>query len=195
VQEVRSSGFVQNTPLLNRGRLFSPVATTKMEARTPIGLGWSKERTWARNPVARRAYLVPSCLPLSPSSSEKRTLPFSNTGTHHSKKPALEEHLSSQNVSHIYLGGVVSNICVLATALWASNKCPNLTTHFVKDAVGWRKESSHLRWHRGTREGEYYSGGYFRSFGSCSHRAPVAVHHTSTEPLAIDKATSHTRIV
>jgi nicotinamidase-related amidase len=61
------------------------------------------------------------------------------------KETALEEHLSSQNVSHIYLGGVVSNICVLATALWASNKCPNLTTHFVKDAVGWRKESSHLR--------------------------------------------------
>ena len=61
------------------------------------------------------------------------------------KETALEEHLSSQNVSHIYLGGVVSNICVLATALWASKKCPHLTTHFVKDAVGWRKESSHLR--------------------------------------------------
>ena len=61
------------------------------------------------------------------------------------KETGLEEHLSSQNISHIYLGGVLSNICVLATALWASNKCPNLTTHFVKDAVGWRKESSHLR--------------------------------------------------
>jgi len=61
------------------------------------------------------------------------------------KETALEEHLSSHNVSHIYLSGVVSNVCVLATALWASNKCPNLTTHFVKDAVGWRKESSHLR--------------------------------------------------
>ena len=61
------------------------------------------------------------------------------------KETALEEHLSSQSVSHIYLGGVVSNICVLATALWATAKCPNLTTHFVKDAVGWRKESSHLR--------------------------------------------------
>jgi len=60
------------------------------------------------------------------------------------KETALEEHLSSQGVSHIYLGGVVSNICVLASALWASRKCPNFTTHFVKDAVGWRKESSHL---------------------------------------------------
>lgn len=61
------------------------------------------------------------------------------------KETALEEHLSSQNISHIYLGGVLSNICVLATALWALGKCPNLTTYFVKDAVGWRKESSHLR--------------------------------------------------
>ena len=61
------------------------------------------------------------------------------------KETALEEHLSSQGVSHIYLGGVVSNICVLATALWASAKCANLTAHFVKDAVGWRKELSHLR--------------------------------------------------
>lgn len=61
------------------------------------------------------------------------------------KETALEEHLSSQNISNIYLGGVLSNICVLATALWASSKCPNLTTHFVKDAVGWRKEPSHLR--------------------------------------------------
>jgi len=61
------------------------------------------------------------------------------------KETTLEDHLSSQNISHIYLGGVLSNICVLATALWASGKCPSLTTHFVKDAVGWRKESSHLR--------------------------------------------------
>ena len=61
------------------------------------------------------------------------------------KETTLEEHLTSQNISHVYLGGVISNICVLATALWASNKCPNLITHFVKDAVGWRKESSHLR--------------------------------------------------
>ena len=61
------------------------------------------------------------------------------------KETALEEHLSSQNISHIYLGGVVSNMCVLATALWATAKCPNLTAHFVKDAVGWRKELSHLR--------------------------------------------------
>jgi nicotinamidase-related amidase len=61
------------------------------------------------------------------------------------KETTLEEHLTSQNISHIYLGGVLSNCCVLATALWAANRCPNLAPHFMKDAVGWRKESSHLR--------------------------------------------------
>jgi len=64
------------------------------------------------------------------------------------KESNLEEILVERNVKQLYFGGLLSNMCVLATSLSAiriTSQRQNWEIYAVVDALGWRRQESHRR--------------------------------------------------
>lgn len=65
------------------------------------------------------------------------------------KESELQARLAQKGVRRIYLAGLLSNMCVLATALYARRLAKELQTGWdvcaVIDALAWRNEKSHSR--------------------------------------------------
>jgi nicotinamidase-related amidase len=64
------------------------------------------------------------------------------------KESSLEEILVQRNVKKLYFGGLLSNMCVLATSLSAiriTSQRQNWEIYVVIDALGWRRQESHRR--------------------------------------------------
>lgn len=59
------------------------------------------------------------------------------------KETNLLELLTAKGIREIYLSGLLSGRCVLATTLWATTFHPHISTHVVVEALGWRREKSH----------------------------------------------------
>ncbi|KAG8839644.1 hypothetical protein FRB91_011624 [Serendipita sp. 411] len=57
----------------------------------------------------------------------------------------LDELLQSKNISEVYLCGLLSNMCVLATALHGAQLGGLMTICVVEDALAWRREESHRK--------------------------------------------------
>ncbi|KAG8835680.1 hypothetical protein FRC17_001869 [Serendipita sp. 399] len=61
------------------------------------------------------------------------------------RNTSLENLLQSKGVSSVYLCGLLSNMCVLATAMHGIQLGKELTLHVIEDALAWRREESHRR--------------------------------------------------
>lgn len=60
------------------------------------------------------------------------------------KRTTLQEELLAKGIDTIYVGGLLSNMCVLATTLEAV-RLGGLTVCAVTDALAWRRKPSHER--------------------------------------------------
>ncbi|KAF7312131.1 hypothetical protein MIND_00225500 [Mycena indigotica] len=58
------------------------------------------------------------------------------------KETNLEELLRQRGITHLFIGGLLTNVCVSATAEDAVKSC-GLTVTILEDCLGWRKFRSH----------------------------------------------------
>lgn len=61
------------------------------------------------------------------------------------KRSNLRRILDERGLDKIYLAGLLSNMCVLATALDAAIKQKGLQVSVITSCLGWRREESHLK--------------------------------------------------
>jgi nicotinamidase-related amidase len=64
------------------------------------------------------------------------------------KESNLEEILVGRNVTQLYFGGLLSNMCVLASSLSAiriASQRQDWQIYVIIDALGWRRQESHRR--------------------------------------------------
>ncbi|KAJ7678479.1 Isochorismatase-like protein, partial [Mycena rosella] len=119
---------------------------TTPEALDDLLRGTHTARPRAARPIASARR---SRIPLRPCSSHGTLSSRKNwysafTGT------TLQTELSARGLTHLYLGGGLTNICVRATAEEAQTL--GFTVTVLEDCMGWRKYASHEQALRGMRE-------------------------------------------